>query len=55
MNDATLACVLSKVQDHVQEMAAALKKVANKNLSPDSTPAAVDLNRALPEVDTIVT
>ena len=48
-----VARVVSTMQDHVAEAAAALKKVANDNLSPDSTPATVDLNMALLQVETI--
>ena len=55
MDAAMLARVLSKMQDHVEEAAATLKKVANDNLSPDNTLAVVDLNIALLEVDAIAT
>ena len=55
MDVAALAALVSKLQDHVQEATSALKKVSNDNLSPDSTPGAVELNRALLEVDSITT
>ena len=53
MDAASLAALVSKMQDHVQEMATALKKVVKDNLSTDNTPADVDLNRALLVVDNI--
>ena len=53
MDAAALAALVSMMQDHVQEAADALKKLVNDNLSPESTPAAVDLNMALLEVDAI--
>ena len=53
MDAVALAALVSMMQDHMQEAAAALKKVANDNLSPNSTPTAVDLNMALLEVDAI--
>ena len=54
MDVVALAAFVSKLQNHVQEAATALK-VANDNLVPDSTPADVELNRVLLEVDTIAT
>ena len=53
MDAAALAALVSMMQGHVQETADALKKLANENLSPESTPAAVDLNMTLLEVDAI--
>ena len=53
MDAAALAMLVSLMQDQVQEAADALKKVASDNMSPESTPAAVDLNMALLQVDAI--
>ena len=53
MDAAALAALESNLQDHVQEAASALKKVANDNLSTDSTLAVVEFNRTLLEVDSI--
>ena len=53
MDTAALAALVSKMQDRVQVVADALKKVATENLSPDSTPAAVELNMTLLQVETI--
>ncbi|XP_062197337.1 uncharacterized protein LOC133900239 [Phragmites australis] len=53
MDAASLAALVSKMQDHVKEMATALKNVVKDNLSTDNTPADVELNRALLVVDNI--
>ena len=53
MDATALGALVSMLQDHVQEAADALKKVANDNLSTDSCLAGVDLNRELLEVDSI--
>jgi hypothetical protein len=53
MDTAELADLVSKMQGRVQVAADALQKVVSDNLSPDSTPGAVDLNMALLQVDTI--
>ena len=53
MDTAALAALVSMMQDHVQEATGASKKLANDNLIPESTLAAMDLNMALLEVDVI--
>ena len=53
MDAAALAKLVSLMQDQIQDVADALKKVASDNMSPESTPASVDLNMALLQVDAI--
>ena len=53
MDAPELVALLSMLQDNVQEAARALKKVAIDNLTTDSCPAAMDMNRALLEVESI--
>uniref|UniRef100_A0A0A8ZGX9 Uncharacterized protein n=1 Tax=Arundo donax TaxID=35708 RepID=A0A0A8ZGX9_ARUDO len=53
MDAPELAALLSMLQDNVQEAAQALKKVAVDNLTTDSCPAAMDMNWALLEVESI--
>ncbi|XP_062219725.1 uncharacterized protein LOC133919365 [Phragmites australis] len=53
MDAASLAALVSKMQDHVEQMAVELKKVVKENLTTEGTPADVDLNRALLQVENI--
>ena len=53
MDAASLAALVSKMQDHVEQMAVELKNVVKDNLSTEGTPADVDLNRALLQVENI--
>ncbi|XP_062211234.1 uncharacterized protein LOC133912491 [Phragmites australis] len=53
MDAASLAALVSKMQDHVEQMAVELKKVVKENLTTEGTPADVDLNRALFQVENI--
>ena len=53
MDSIELADIVSKMQARVQVAADALQQVVSDNLSPENTPAAVDLNMALLQVETI--
>ncbi|XP_062203446.1 uncharacterized protein LOC133905701 [Phragmites australis] len=53
MDAASLAALVSKMQDHVEQMAVELKNVVKDKLSTEGTPADVDLNRALLQVENI--
>ena len=53
MDAASLAALVSKMQDHVEQMVVELKNAVKDNLSTEGTPADVDLNRALLQVENI--